>query len=130
MYAELERTCDVCNKVHLEKTKWCRRCLDTRKRYSKKHPEKILGIKLKHKYGISLEEYKEMLQKQKNVCMICGNINNRMNYKTNLPERLVVDHNHKTKKVRGLLCHRCNLAVGIYETMSSKIEQYLVKFKN
>lgn len=90
----------------------------------------ILSIKLKCKYGITLDQYNEMVEAQFGVCMICGKINNRMNYKTGKPERLVVDHNHATNKVRGLLCHRCNLAVGMYETMKIEIANYLEKFKN
>lgn len=129
MYAELKRMCINCSNEHEDKTAFCKRCLATRKRYCNKHPEKILGIKLKHKYGINLEEYNTMLRKQDGVCMICKNINNRTNYKTGKPERLVVDHDHETNQVRGLLCHRCNLAVGIYETMKDKLQGYLAKFK-
>ena len=129
MYAELKRMCPICGKQHTDKTKWCAPCLKTRKRYRDKHPEKILGTKLQHKYGISLEEYNIMLANQNKVCMICGKVNNRMNYKTGLPERLVVDHDHSTKQVRGLLCHRCNLAVGIYETTGLQLAEYVTKFK-
>ncbi len=66
-------------------------------------------------------DYKRMLEGQNGVCKICKKVNNRMNYKTGKPERLVVDHDHETKKVRGLLCHKCNLAVGMYETLKSDI---------
>jgi len=131
MYAELERIkCIQCNKEHDEKTSFCRRCLETRKRYCKSNPDLILSIKLKHKYGITLEQYNAMLSKQSGVCMICGKINNRINYKTGKPERLVVDHEHDTGMVRGLLCHRCNLAVGIFENMKDALADYLSKFKN
>lgn len=129
MYAELGRMCINCSKRHGGKTAFCKPCLETRKRYCKRHPEKILGIKLKHKYGITFDDYVRMLEEQGGVCMICDKINNRINYKTGKPERLVVDHDHVTKQVRGLLCHRCNLAVGMHETIGPSIDSYLAKFK-
>jgi len=68
--------------------------------------EKDWGYNLKHKYGITVEDYDEMLESQDNGCAICG--------KT--PEengrRLHVDHDHRTGKVRGLLCHACNMLIG------------------
>lgn len=52
-------------------------------------------------YGISLDDYNKMLNKQNNRCAICFK-----------PRKLVVDHNHYTNKVRGLLCGPCNLILG------------------
>ena len=53
-------------------------------------------------YGITREEYNEMFNKQKGCCGICGMTNLVLN----------VDHNHETNVVRGLLCHKCNFALG------------------
>ncbi len=50
------------------------------------------------KYGISLDQYNEILKKQNNACAICKR--DRSNFKNNL----AVDHDHKTGEVRGLLC--------------------------
>ncbi len=60
----------------------------------------------KRMYGISKKEYDLMLYLQNNKCKICGkpNKNNR---------NLSVDHNHKTRKVRGLLCSKCNSILGL-----------------
>jgi hypothetical protein len=53
------------------------------------------------RYGLSLKGYATLFKKQKGVCGICQN--------PPKPGRnLHVDHNHKTGKVRGLLCFKCN----------------------
>ena len=62
---------------------------------------------LKHCYGVSLEQYQEMLEKQNYCCAICG-----INEKKTPKETLFVDHCHQTDKVRGLLCQHCNSALG------------------
>ena len=56
-------------------------------------------------YGIKLAEYSLMLKNQENKCLICRD--------TQLKRPLVVDHSHKTNKVRGLLCYKCNVALGL-----------------
>jgi len=63
---------------------------------------------LKRKYGITLEMYDTMLAKQHGVCAIC--------FGDNKGEVLVVDHNHITGKVRGLLCQMCNKGIGSLKT--------------
>lgn len=56
------------------------------------------------RYGLSLQEYREILARQGNACAIC---------KT--PGRpLCIDHCHATGKVRGLLCTKCNVGLGNY----------------
>jgi hypothetical protein len=55
---------------------------------------------LKRRYGITVAQYDEMLANQNNVCWICKRPPKK--------KRLSVDHNHKTGKVRGLLCYSCN----------------------
>lgn len=58
----------------------------------------------KVKYNITIEEYDQMLIDQGGVCKICG---------TPPKKRLLaVDHCHKTKRVRGLLCYNCNYILG------------------
>ncbi len=57
--------------------------------------------RLQKKYGITLDDYDRMLKEQGDGCAICGR-------KPSNTRRLDVDHDHKTGKVRGLLCHRDN----------------------
>jgi hypothetical protein len=60
---------------------------------------------LKRAYGITLLEYNEMVRETGGKCEIC----------LSPTPKLFVDHNHKTNKVRGLLCKRCNFLVGYLE---------------
>ena len=64
---------------------------------------------LKRFYKLTPEQYDEMLAKQAGGCAICGKHEVKFKY-------LCVDHKHdETKRVRGLLCHRCNKAIGAFE---------------
>lgn len=72
---------------------WCRPCHNlTGKIYHRKN-----------KYGLNEIDISKLLKKQKNKCAIC---------QKNILQKFHVDHNHETKKVRGLLCHNCNLGLG------------------
>lgn len=62
-------------------------------------------------YGISLKIYNEMFEVQKGLCKICLSPETALNNKKEL-RTLSVDHCHKTGKVRGLLCHSCNMLLG------------------
>lgn len=63
--------------------------------------------KMHRKYGISVEEYDEMLAGQGGKCAIC-------NRSETIARRLAVDHCHATRRVRGLLCYKCNTAIGLF----------------
>ena len=62
--------------------------------------------KLKKRYGISLEDYNKLFEKQEGCCAICGI------HQTEIEKSLAVDHCHSTGKVRGLLCFDCNTGIG------------------
>jgi len=59
------------------------------------------------KYGITTEQYDTMLTEQGNVCKICKSPT------AGGRGRFHVDHDHRTGEIRGLLCHRCNTALGL-----------------
>jgi hypothetical protein len=91
------------------------------KHYGRKHTLKVVGI--------TQEDYDRMFQAQDGKCAICGSesagINGRKNF--------CVDHNHKTGKVRGLLCHNCNVSVGLMKDspdLLRKAATYLDTFTN
>lgn len=58
------------------------------------------------KYGITIQQFEELFQKQEGRCSIC---------KLSSKRRLAIDHDHKTGKVRGLLCVNCNLGLGNFQ---------------
>ena len=65
---------------------------------------------LKHRYGITEEQYDQMLVEQKYKCKICRQKPDKSQTQPDKP--LYVDHCHQTKVIRGLLCHKCNVALG------------------
>lgn len=72
-------------------------------------PRVLQNRTLKRRYGITVETYEAMLSKQNGKCSICKSA-------VNLGRgNLAVDHCHKTKQVRGLLCFHCNTALGRIE---------------
>jgi hypothetical protein len=86
---------------------WCKKCDDVyRRMWKKKNPEldKLIRMKtkLKIRYGMTLEERNVLSRKQKNKCAIC---------KKKFVDTPHIDHSHKTGKVRGLLCLKCNVGV-------------------
>lgn len=80
-----------------------------RREYRERNREKVREYqrksKFKKKYGITLDDYAEMLEAQDGRCAICGDFppHNKLLY---------VDHCHDTGDVRGLLCQQCNSGIG------------------
>lgn len=67
----------------------------------------------KRTYGITVDDYNRMFEEQKGVCAICGKEEKtRRRKKSSENERLAVDHCHETGEIRGLLCFKCNTAMG------------------
>lgn len=83
-----------------------------RKRVGDTHTDRCLRAW----YGITETQYNEMLLQQNGVCAICGNINGS-------GRRLCVDHDHATKKVRGLLCDSCNRGLGYLGDQPARVER-------
>lgn len=87
---------------------------------------------LKNVYGISLEQYAGMLEAQGGVCAICGRHETRTDARNGKVRHLSVDHCHKTRKVRGLLCSKCNIGLGKFddsEEMLYRAIAYKQKYK-
>ncbi len=81
--------------------------LASSREYSRSRSAYAREWKLKSFYGMTAEDYQRMHDKQAGKCAICGRTeNNGRNFS--------VDHCHRTNKVRGLLCNRCNRAIGMF----------------
>lgn len=80
----------------------------------KKHPDLLRAKRRLAKYGLSADTFSEMLVRCGSLCEICS-----------LPiteATLHVDHDHRTGKVRGLLCQDCNLGVGRFKDSPQALE--------
>ena|ERR1700730_12917181 len=87
-------------------TKYCSlRCAN---KYNPSRPWNDIQRNYKYQlyYGISLEDYNNLFNIQNGCCAICKT------HQSVLKKKLAVDHCHKTNRIRGLLCHNCNLAIG------------------
>jgi hypothetical protein len=84
-----------------------------------KYQEMMVRSRLKHRYNMSLEEYNTLLIKQRGVCAICKEPETSIDPRNKRKRILSVDHNHKSGKVRGLLCILCNQAIGMFKENSN-----------
>jgi hypothetical protein len=81
------------------------------------------NLRLKRAFGISLEDYEKKLSDQNGVCDICKKV-------CTSGRRLAVDHNHRSLKVRGLLCANCNRGIGYLKESPEIILNALKYLKN
>jgi hypothetical protein len=76
---------------------------------------------MKHKYGITIKNYEDMVEAQNNKCAICSA---RGEEERN--GKLVVDHCHASGKIRGLLCNKCNLLLGHADDTIERLERAIL----
>jgi alpha-amylase/alpha-mannosidase (GH57 family) len=103
------RSCAPCKQV--KGKKWVSNNREKVLAYSKKSQDKHKDLPrirknqhLKRTYGITIEEYEALFIQQGESCAIC--------YNTSSATTWHLDHDHKSSKVRGILCHNCNLMIG------------------
>lgn len=75
--------------------------------WAKRNPDYQRAYMLRTLYGLSMDDFKAMLDAQNGGCALC--------LKKQRKKNLSVDHDHETKRVRGLLCQRCNRMLGGFE---------------
>jgi len=85
---------------------------------------------LKKRFNITEEQYSSLLKKQKMVCAICKKGEEHKNHITKKYLGLAVDHCHKTQKIRGLLCRKCNLMLGNSKDNIETLETAIKYLKN
>lgn len=74
---------------------------------------------LQTKYGITFEQWKELVEKADGKCQICDQSD----------EALCVDHCHRTNKLRGILCRRCNRGLGAISTKGASTEETILQLE-
>lgn len=98
--------------------------------YRKRKPHIMKSIDLKKRFGLSLEEYHMLLERQNFVCAICLQPERCIDPRTKEVRAMAVDHCHTTGKVRGLLCTDCNTSLGLLkenETIMKNMISYVQK---
>lgn len=89
-----------------------------RRRYYLANRETLLQKQRLARVGLTGSEYDTLLVQQSGVCAICKNSNNG--------RQLIPDHCHKTLAVRGLLCHKCNVGIGLLGDSAEILESALL----
>ena len=120
---EGNKICGACNQVKALKdfyrcsqrkgsaSGWCKKCENNKNQTV--YRNRIRNSNLK-KYGINNEEYLALLKKQNFLCKICGVPSTGVLENGTSNGILCVDHDHKTQKIRGLLCSCCNTGLGLF----------------
>ena len=87
-------------------------------KHRKNNPDIHRGYQFKYRYKITFADYTKLLESQNGVCAVCQK---KPDY------NLSVEHDHATGKVRGLVCQRCNQAIGVIEQadLADKVRAYL-----
>lgn len=103
---------------------WCRNCTQAdNKNWKRNHPVSVKLSKRQwrrnfdpskrnenyYRYGVTREWYESKLKEQDEGCGMCGTKDSGTGH------RFHIDHNHKTGKVRGVLCYRCNIFLAHFE---------------
>lgn len=94
-------------KHKLSNKEWFSKHPNYKKEWYVKHPGYAQNAHRKMLYKISQQEYDVLFSLQKGCCILCNTPLSSLTKKS-----LSVDHNHKTGKVRGLLCTKCNSLLG------------------
>jgi hypothetical protein len=94
---------------------WCKNCQRTyNQAYYTTHKDEKAEYDRLFLYGLTAEEYENLFTVQDGRCAICHH-----------QKELHVDHNHVTNKVRGLLCKKCNTALGGFNDSSELLKAAL-----
>lgn len=101
------RQCVECVKETARQPQNLKRARDWRERNLLRDKASKRNWQLLNKYNISQEQYDQMLSKQKSCCGLCG-----IHVQKTKSKLFVVDHCHKSGKVRSLLCYKCNNGLG------------------
>jgi hypothetical protein len=103
----------------------CKECVKAERKENHKPLDKK-NYDLIRAYNITINDFKKMFDEQEGKCKICSKSIKFMS--EDKTKSACVDHCHTTNKVRGLLCHSCNRALGLFQDNKNNLEkaiQYL-----
>lgn len=132
MTTEEKREKNRLKNIEWRKTNREKCCLATAK-WRARNPTYDEHFKLKHRYGITPEQYSELFHEQNGRCSICGNEETARHNRSKEIQKLAVDHCHTTGKVRGLLCMDCNRGLGKFHDDPERLQkaiEYLTKHRS
>ena len=96
---------------------YCYACARQRAKTERRRRKNGRAILLQRKLGENKHVYDQLILEQGGVCAICGEDNG--------DKALVIDHDHETNRLRGLLCQKCNSGLGILGDTESALERAL-----
>lgn len=117
---------------YLNSRRWiCKSCTTIKRKQYGKRPyvwNKNKERYMMHQYGIDMKQYNIMFELQHGLCAICKMQETKLyNGQITL---LAVDHDHKTNKVRGLLCHECNTGLGMFSDNIELLNNAILYLQN
>jgi hypothetical protein len=86
--------------------------LQYQKAWAANNKDRTAVHKIKYNYGLTEEAYSLLIIQQDYKCKIC-----------NKEEKLHIDHDHNTNKIRGLLCGKCNKALGLFQDDPANLDK-------
>ena len=87
----------------------------------KNHPDYYPEYRCQYKYQISFKDKQDMLINQNSECAICRQLLQI--------DKAFIDHDHKSSKIRGLLCYNCNMGIGHLHDSIVVLEQAIEYLK-
>jgi hypothetical protein len=108
---------EVRKRIRKTARKWEKRNPEKAREYERRHAGQRMTSYLRRKYNITKVDYDTFMIAQRGLCAICGGCNKK--------HRLSVDHCHSSGKVRGLLCKKCNTAIGLLKDSVAMLEKAL-----
>ena len=104
----------ACPSGHYRRYVTTNNCIDCDVELRSKRAEKARWTRVKKEYGLSASDVAKMLCQQNKSCAIC---------EVNIESGYHIDHCHSTGKVRGLLCQKCNQAIGLLKENKNLFER-------
>ena len=105
----------------------CKDCFKARvtKRYQS-DPDRINDLRACAVYGITIDQLTDMRKQANGICQACERPGEGQF------KRLVIDHDHETGKVRGLICQKCNTVLGLVKDNINTLQNLaqFIKDKN